>query len=146
MQHLIVYEQHPAFLDYLHDQLGVRFDPATTRTLSHLAQAEDGTLSILAVVAYSNWTNNSVELSIASSPCMWASKRFIRAVYEYAFQHCGKLCIHMLVEDDNLAAKALHERLGHKYGCRIEDWFGDGRDGHLFTWSKKAFLASKWAR
>lgn len=144
-KNLIVFDQHPVFLDFASNQLQVRFDPATARTVSHVRQNDDDSFTILAVVVVTNWTEHSVELSIASTPGLWATRRYIRDVYEYIFGHCGKTVLYAVVETSNAAAITLHERIGHKYVGRMEDWFGEDRPVVLYTLTKRDYQKGKWS-
>jgi RimJ/RimL family protein N-acetyltransferase len=144
-KNLIVFDQDPVFLNYAGAQLGIQYLPEIARTVSHVRQNDDGSLTMLAVVVLSHWTTHSVEISIASNPGLWATKRFIRAVYEYAFGHCGKERIHMLVEHENAESIEMHKRLGHKYEGQLDDWFGVDKPALIYGLTKRNYLNSKWS-
>ena len=143
-ENLIVYEQSPFFLDFASKQLDVPFDPSTARTISHVL-LKDGKYEILAVVVYTGWLPNSVELSIASSKGRWATRRFIRAVYEYAFTHANKDRIHMVVEPSNVESVEMHIRLGHKYEGCLDDWFGEDRPVFIYGLTRRNYQKGKWS-
>lgn len=143
-EYVVVYDQDPIFVRFASEQLGVPFELTDYRTVSHVRKNDDGTLTMLAVVVLNNWTEHSVEMSIASEPGLWATKKFIRAVYDYAFYHAKKERIHMAVEPSNVAALIMHERLGHKYEGRLEDWFGADKDALIFGLTKRNYLKGKW--
>ncbi len=145
-KHLIVYDQHPLFFEFAEQRLDVRYDPAVCRTIAHLLQNEDGTCAVLCVVVANNWTDHSVELSIASEPGLWATRRFINAVYQTVFYRWRKERIHMVAEVANAPAIAMHERLRHKYEGHLDDWFGRDRPAHIYGLTKRAYEKSKWQR
>lgn len=144
-KYIVTYDQHPVFLDFICQRLNVKLDPATARTVSHVRVNEDGTHTMLAVCAYNNWTERSCELSIAGTKSMWATRRYIQAVYEYAFTVAEKERIHMVVEHTNADALELHKRLGHKHEGELEDWFGEDKPAIVFGLTKRNYLKGKWA-
>lgn len=146
MRHLIVHEQDPAFLAFASEQLQVRFEPALCRTIAHVRAEDDGTYTLLCVLVANNWTTAGCELSIASRPGEWATRRFINAGYQTFFYRWGKERIFMVVEPSNTAAIAMHERLGHKYEAHLEDWFGRDKPALLYGLTKRAYEQSKWRR
>ena len=146
MKHLIVEDQHPMFLAFAAKHLGVTYDPATCRTIAHVRQENDGTYTLLCVVVANNWTSAGCELSIASEPGLWATRRFINTVYQTVFGAWGKERIYMMVEPSNTAAIAMHERLGHKYEAHLEDWFGRDMPALLYGLTKRSYDNSKWRR
>lgn len=144
-EYLIVYEQDAVFFDFAEAQLEMKFDRTLSRTLSHVRRNDDNSLTMLAVVVFNGWTPHSVEISIASSKGMWATKRFIRSVYEYAFTFAEKERIHMVVEPSNTDAVEMHKRLGHKYEGRLEDWFGRDKPVLVFGLTKRHYEQGKWS-
>lgn len=142
---LIVYDQDPVFLDYINKALDNNFVSDSTRTLAHVKANEDGSYTMLAVVAFNNWTQYSVEVSIAGSSGLWATKKFVRAVYEYAFYHAKKERIHMVVEPTNTEALEMHKRLGHFQEGLLADWFGPDKYAYIYGLTKRQYLAGKWA-
>lgn len=145
IERLVVYEQNDVFFDFAEQILEVVFDRAQSRTVSYVQKNEDGTLTMLAVAVFNNWFKHSVELSLATTKGLWATKRFIRAMYEYAFNYGNIIRIHMVSEVSNDEANQGHLRLGHKYEGKLEDWFGEGKDGLIYGLTKRNYLKGKWA-
>ena len=145
MRNIITYDQDPRLLQFACEVLEVRFEPSKVRTIAYLQVDGDTVVRILAVVVYSNFLASSVELSIASEPGLWASRRFIRAVYEHAFNHLKRERLTMVVAHDNDASIVMHNRLGHKYDMTLDDWFGQDKPALIFGLTKRAYLSGKWA-
>jgi hypothetical protein len=145
MEHLIVRDQDPVYLNWAQDQLGVGWEPSKVRTLSHVRINDDTSVLLLAVVVFSNFSPHACELSIASTPGLWATRRYVRAVYESVFTDFGRERFIGLVEHTNAESIEMHKRLGHKFECELEDWFGRDKPGLVFGLTKRDYLKSKWA-
>jgi hypothetical protein len=136
-----LYSQHPALMQYIekyipHIQGSRVFKPETTSFLANLGEDDE----ILAVVAFHDWTEFQVEVSIATDGNKrWLSRKFLDFVYSYAFIHSKKLRMTMITEETNENAINMHTGLGHvKEGC-LRDWFGPGKNACIY-----GFTISDW--
>ena len=146
MKRFIVQSQHPAFFQFIENTLEITMNPHDTRIVAHLGQKEDSDdVEILAVAAYNRWTPFSCELTLAADHSPYAfSRRFIRTVYQYAFDYAGVERINMTVDKRNVKMLEDHERLGHVKEGTIRDGFGRGFDGILYGFTRTDYENSKW--
>ena len=140
---LIVYDQDQFFIDWINKELDVTFVPEDTRTISHVRKNDDGTFTVLAVIAFNRWSTNSAEASIASSSPRWATWKFLNAAYRFIFD-TGRSKINFVVELSNAAAINMHKKLGNHLEGYLKDQFGEGNDAYLFGMTKSQFEQSKW--
>lgn len=141
---VVVGTNHPDLLAWTqqHVETGAVFTPETTRCVALL----DG-LSPLAVVAFDGWTERHVEATIASDGTRrWATRRFISAIYRYAFEDCERQRINMVTEVSNDAANRMHAALGHVLEGRFRDWIGPGRDVFFWGYTRDDWLSGRWHR
>lgn len=116
------------------------------RCMAHMIQDSNG-VSPLAVVVFDRWTPYSCEVSIASDKTgRWATRTFIREVYEYVFTYAKKQRMTMIVSERNARSINTQMKLGHvEEGC-LRDAFGEGHNGIVFGFTTRDYLASKWHR
>lgn len=137
----------PIFLQWMMDRIGVpwRDTPDQCRTIAHVLFKDDGTFDILCVVALHNWTTHGCEGSIASDLTKrWFTRDFAFTVYDYVFNFAGKSRMNFTVRPDNAAALGMHEKLGHRFECRLEDAEGPGNDVLLYGLTKTQWQGGPW--
>jgi hypothetical protein len=144
-KNIIVLQQDQVFIDYINKELDVKFNPNDCRTVSHVRENDDGTFTILAVVAYNRWDVNHCEGSIAATDPRWASWGFVHAAYEYGF-NAGhpRSRLHFVVSLDNEKALNMHTKLGHVREALMVDIFGENKDGYLYRFTRREYENSKW--
>lgn len=132
----------PYFTKWVNDKIGSEFTPENSRYIAYVSGDE-----VLAVAVFDHWTKYQVEVSIASDGTKrWASRTFIRAIYDYAFTIPSCSRINMIVEVKNKDAIRLHEALGHTLEGQLVDWFGTGNDAFLYRLTKTEYLEGKWSK
>lgn len=113
----------------------VSYDPLTMKA------------DILAVVALNNWTPSTCEAHIASDQTgRWATRDFLFSVYDLAFNHCGRSRMNFQVDTENEPAVRMHDKLGHKRECLMEDCLGDGKHAFLYGLTKKQWMNGRFAK
>jgi hypothetical protein len=83
----------------------------------------------LAVVAYDNWTHNAVHMhcwSAATRP--WFDKRFLKEIFRYPFEICGKGLVIGATQGDNAPVLEFSRCLGFVETYRIKDGWKLGTD------------------
>lgn len=143
-ENIVVFDQDQVFIDYINNALDVKFIPRDTRTVSHVRKNDDGTYTILAVIAFTRWSTNSVEASIASSTPRWATWNYLNAAYNYAFTTHNKSKINFVAEESNIAALNMHKKLGNMPEGYLYDQFGEGKNAYLFGMTRTNFKESRW--
>lgn len=106
---MIVYEQLPVFRDFLEASLEFQL-PQDVKTLANKGEG------ILAVVGFYHYAqDNDIELAISTTSPRWATKDFLRAVFNYAFitANCHRCTAR--VKADNTKAIKLVEKLGFQH-------------------------------
>lgn len=127
----IVMEQNKAFLDYANEILHVRFDPAQSITIASVTEDNQ----IMGVVVYTRFTPFGCELSVASTTPKFLTRSFLRVVFGYPFKQCGMVRISAVIEDGNINAIDMDERLGFIREAILKQWYGD-KDGILLRMTK----------
>lgn len=127
----IVMEQNKAFLDYANEILHVRFDPAQSITIASVTEDNQ----IMGVVVYTRFTPFGCELSVASTTPKFLTRAFLRVVFGYPFKQCGMVRISAVIEDGNINAIDMDERLGFIREAILKQWYGD-KDGILLRMTK----------
>lgn len=127
----IVMEQNKAFLDYANEILHVRFDPAQSITIASVTEDNQ----IMGVVVYTRFTPFGCELSVASTTPKFLTRSFLRVVFGYPFKQCGMVRISAVIEDGNINAIDMDERLGFIREATLKQWYGD-TDGILLRMTK----------
>jgi RimJ/RimL family protein N-acetyltransferase len=102
---MIIYDQHPEFVEWICRELDCEIKDCTTIT-----QAVDG--QIEAVTIFWNQRYDDVELAIAARSPKWGSRKYIKAVFEYVFYQLGLARATALVDEDNQRSIKMLERLG----------------------------------
>lgn len=83
----------------------------------------------LAIVAYDNWTTNAVFIHCWSrSTSAWFDRRFIREIFRYPFEICGKGLVIATTQGDNTPVLVLSRKLGFRETYRIKDGWALGTD------------------
>jgi RimJ/RimL family protein N-acetyltransferase len=147
MTTLIVGSNHEALLQWCQDHVdtGAVFTPESTRCVALLD--DDNDYAPIAVVALDGWTVDAVEATITSDGTKrWANRRFISAVYEYVFDHCGKNRLNTISSEHNDAAIKMNKALGHVQEGYLREWFGPGESGYMFSFLRSDWVASKWTK
>lgn len=82
-----------------------------------------------AVVAYDNWTHNSVFMHVWSrSTKPWFDHRFLCECFRYPFEICGKGLVIGCTQGDNAATIKFARHVGFKETHRIKDGWKLGTD------------------
>ena len=143
---LIVHDQSDFFFNYINTGLKAEFNSTNSSTISHvLWNKEDNTYKILAVVAYHNVMKHSVELSIAAERGMWATTKFIQAVYDIPFFKHEKEKIVATALVTNHKSIEMLQRLGYTKEGRLKDYQGIDKDCFIYGLTKRQYLAGKFA-
>src|SRR5688572_9038174 len=82
-----------------------------------------------AVVAYDNWTHNAVFMhcwSRATKP--WFDRRFLREIFRYPFEICGKGLVIGFTQGDNAPVLKFCHRVGFRETHRVRDGWKLGTD------------------
>jgi RimJ/RimL family protein N-acetyltransferase len=125
---MIIYEQHPEFLEWASNRIG---QPIYGRTLT---QVVDGQIEAVAVIG--NQSYEDVELSFASRSPKWQSRKFIREVFRYIFYQLDVARVTSLILEDNAKARDLVERIGYtKEGIAREAY--KGKDLYIYGMLKR---------
>lgn len=128
---MIVLDQDPRLLEFAKRILKVKFDPSQSAWIS-LIDGED----IEAVVVYTRFSTHNCEMSIATNGGKtWATRRFLKACYQYAFDQMKLARISVVIEEDNEPSLNLCRKLGHVEEGRLKSWFG-AKDGVLMRMTK----------
>lgn len=90
---------------------------------------------IVGGAVFNCFTGHDVELTLAGK--VW-TRRFLRAMGEYAFKQLGCGRIQMTTEQEDVARLA--ERLGAKREGVLRDKFGRGRDGIALGVLEKEYI------
>lgn len=86
---------------------------------------------IVGAVIFSEYTGNDIHASVASTnPCWW-HRRYLRMLYEYAFEQCGCARISALVNENNAKSLKLVRGLGFQEEGRLRRYFNP-QDGIVF--------------
>lgn len=143
MRHIVHKREYsPYFLNWINDRINTSFDPNDSRYLAYVKGDE-----VLAVVVFDHWTKHHVEVSIATDGTKrWASRTFVREVFDYAFSLDTITRCNFVVEVENENAIRLHKALGHPEEGRMKDWFGEGKDALLFRLTRQEYHESKWSK
>lgn len=82
-----------------------------------------------AMVVYDSWTHNAVQAHIYSTgPRFLLDPTFLREVFSYAFEQCGKGLVYTITPSDADASLAVSKALGFKEVFRQKDGWKDGVD------------------
>ncbi len=128
---MIVLEQDERLLEWARQVLKVKFEPNQATWIS-LVDDE-----IRAVVVYTRFSTHNCEMSIATDNAKtWATRKFMRACYRYAFDQLKVARVTVVIEEDNEASIELCRRLGHVEEGRLKHWFGD-KDGILMRMTRE---------
>ena len=92
------------------------------------------------VVVLNRFNAHDVELSVISDGTYF-SRKFIRDVYTYVFEHEGKSVAMMYTRKSNDRMNVIHEKLGHQFIGEVPGKFGD-ESGLL--WIATAETAKRW--
>lgn len=119
----VCFEQRPEFFDFFNQHSGTSHRPGNTCVIASLVNG-----AISAVVLYSRMTRGSCELSITTDRNKnWASRSFIRAVFDYPFAQLGYKRCGVMVNTANTDSLALAEQLGFVHEGVLRAYF-DGDD------------------
>lgn len=105
----------------------------------------DGRLA--GIVGYENWTITGVECHIwIGDPRVMVGRRFLRAMFEYAFVQAGKTLITTRTPANNERSLEFQRRLGFRPVYRIADGWDEGVDMVLSLMRKGEckWIREKW--
>jgi hypothetical protein len=142
---VIVYDQDQVFFDFINKGLDTSLDSSRHQVISHVQLNNDKSCTMLAVVAYSDMRRYSIELSIYSTPNIWATKRFIHAFFDYPYFQLGKEKTVTTTLTTNFKCIDLLERLGYTREGMLKDYQGIGKDCFIYGMTKRQYLSGKWA-
>jgi len=103
----VVHDQTEFTTDWLHDRLGYEITGGVT-----IAMAKDGHLEAVACFHEYRQEHGSIELTFATKSPKWQSRRYIRALFSYAFEQLGCLRVTTFAPVANSKATSLNERIG----------------------------------
>lgn len=126
---MIIYEQHPEFIEWAERRIGWELEPFGT-----LAQEVGGRIE--AVVVFENRKFDGCEISFATRSPKWQSRRFIKAVFAYVFNQIGMKRVTLLIMEDNIKSWNLAERLGFTREGVIRR-ASNGRDLYIYGMLKE---------
>lgn len=137
----VVFDQHPAFYSLLNLELGTEHQPQTSFLITLL----DDTGFVVAVTALSDWGEHNVELTLATDGSKrWASKRYIRAVFDFCFADAARTRVTTIVNRRDVTWGLMQTRLGFVREAYLTDWFGPGLDGTLYCMTRVAYNRARW--
>ena len=86
-----------------------------------------GDIGLIAVAVYSAFTENNVELSLASKNKWWAKPDIIDLlINDYPFKQMGCRRITLLIREDGKHVRRLVEKIGFKHEGTIREMHKDG--------------------
>jgi RimJ/RimL family protein N-acetyltransferase len=122
-------------IDWLRERTGALLasDPRAIKAVDAMGR-------IRGMVAYENWTPNSVQAHMAvDTPVAWRS--LLPAVFEYPFEECGLGVLFGVIPAGNHRSCAMVRRLGFRETYRIRDGWGPGEDLIIFEMRRLEWLA-----
>jgi RimJ/RimL family protein N-acetyltransferase len=138
--------QVAAVLDWVEQQLRLptgAFDRQTARSVIGV----DDDYELIVATVFDSWKRQSVEATIATDGTKrWATRQYISAVYQYAFETAGKNRLNMATAADNDSALRMHKALGHTQEGYHREWFGINKDAYSFGFTCSDWKASRWYR
>lgn len=87
---------------------------------------------ITGAVLYLNFRRQSIEMHCAGEPG-WLTRPHLRELFGYPFEQLGCLRVWGVAHRKNKKARHLNERLGFKVTGVLDDEFGVGQDGILYS-------------
>ena len=124
---VIIYRQDVRLVEWVNQRLALRFDPAAVRTIATVD--DDG--AMLAVVVYSRFAEHGCEMTIASDSPRWATRKFLKAAFQYPFIQLGYERVTFVTTAENIKTIDMLKRLGAKQEGVLRRWFGE-TDGIVF--------------
>jgi len=96
------------------------------------------------VVLYTNYRGHSMEMAWAGRRD-WATRRVLRDMFAYPFIQLGVLRVSGCVARENSASRLFAKRIGCREAGILENEYGPGRDGVLYTMTRERckWLGSK---
>lgn len=134
----IIFKQHQGFIDFSNEVLSEKFELENVITIVQMSDAGD----IQFVAIFDNFTEHDVEMNIASKGNLSATRLFLKACYQYAFETCGKNRVTAKIKSDNSKSIQICLRLGFVYEGSLRNWFGEF-DAYVFGMLRKE---CKWLR
>ena len=119
-----LWTMHVPHLERLNRELGIGLDPKIVTWVTNCDDAAEP----LTIVAFSNWTPWTCELTVWSTP-KGVSRLFIRKCLEYPFVQAGRRRVNAIVSDTVVYGYLV--RLGFTPEAVLKNWFGD-KDGLMF--------------
>lgn len=123
---MICIQQKQEYFDFANRILDVKFDPAMSVCIASLSRQGD----ILGVVVFSRFMPHNCELSVASISPKFLTRKFLNVVFHYAFNTAGKERVTAVIEDGNVRAMDMDQRLGFVLEARLKGWYGE-KDGFI---------------
>jgi len=90
----------------------------------------------MGAVLYINFRGQSIEMSSAGNPG-WLTRANLREIFAYPFEQLKCLRVWGVARADNTKACRLNEKLGFKRLAELEDEFGEGEHGVLYSMSRR---------
>lgn len=120
----------PVIGRWVMDKMGGQFSSDTSTAIG--LQKDDG--SIVAGVAYENWNGRSIVAHMSITGLI--TRKFLWAIFDYAYRKCGVEKVILPVESDNARSIKFVGHLGFTEEARIAD-AGKTGDIILFTLRKR---------
>ena len=124
-----LWTMHVPHLELLNKKLGIELNP---KVVTWVANCDD-VAEPLTVVAFSNWTPWTCELTVWSTP-KGLSRLFIRHCLEYPFIQANRRRVNAVVSDPIVYDYLV--RLGFTPEAVLKNWFGN-KDGLMFRLLKE---------
>lgn len=122
-------EQTPSILRWAERRLQCRFNNAVT-----LAEYQNN--KIIAVVVLSSFRLSGCELSIVSDTPRWGTKRFLKEVFNFCFNHAKYKRVTAMVSVDNISSIKTVKRLGFICEGKLRKAGDNGQDMWIFSMLK----------
>ena len=111
MSVVVMYEQHPALLDWADRVLSERLGPVRIERPAHtISIADDG--GLVCVVALTQFIDDMATVTVAGVGRRFATRRTLKAVFGYIFDVLGIRRLNTSVRSDNVEAIEFNLRSG----------------------------------
>ncbi len=128
-------EHRDAVLSYLSMRVGAPpRDLVGDMPFTAMAVLKAGTP--VGALLYTNWRGNTIEMAWAGEPG-WLTPSAVRGMWSYPFVQLGCSAVLGAIQRHNRKSRELAERMGCKVVGVIEDCYGDGQDGILYSMSRR---------
>lgn len=128
---MVVWAQDPILVQWVNDQLQVRFKPWEVITCAHVQGDQ-----LLCVIVFSRFTTWGCEVTVASTSPKWCTRKFLKEAFAYPFVMCGYQRVTFITTPENQKAITACQKVGAVYEATLKKWFGD-RDGLVYRMLKE---------